>query len=311
MPDVPKGPYCDHLAIDLAGHRLFATPQAAKRVDVLDLDSGKLLHSITGLANPHSVLYRSDVGRLFITDGGEGKLKIYDSRNYQPVATVDDLPDADSIGYDPDSKELFVTNGGESVKQDFAFLTVVDTTRNARVANIKIPAGALEAMVLEKSGPLLYVDMMDQNKIAVINRKTHQLLHVWPITKGHKNIAIALDEAHHRLFVGCRDSETSGTIVILDTKTGREIETLPIKGWVDYLVYDAQSRRLYASCGAPIPDGGAIFAFQQSDETYTLLASSPTAPRAKTALYVPELGKMFVAVPHFEGDARILVYKVP
>jgi hypothetical protein len=70
-----------------------------------------------------------------------------------------------------------------SVKRDFAFLTVVDTTRNAQIANIRIPAGVREAMVLEKSGPLLHVDMMDQNKIAVINCKTHQLLHVWPITK--------------------------------------------------------------------------------------------------------------------------------
>jgi hypothetical protein len=41
------------------------------------------------------------------------------------------------------------------------------------------------------------------------------------------------------------------------------------------------------------PTVGLCFAFQQNDETYALLATSLTAPCAKTGLYVPELGKMF------------------
>ena len=46
MPDVPKGPYSDHLAVDLQGHRLFATPQAWKSVQVIDFTTGKLLQDI-------------------------------------------------------------------------------------------------------------------------------------------------------------------------------------------------------------------------------------------------------------------------
>jgi DNA-binding beta-propeller fold protein YncE len=311
MSDVPKGPYFDHLTADIPGNRLFTTPQAEKSVQVLDLNNGKLLHTISGIENPHSILYRRDLNRLYITDGGAGLLRIYDSNDYHQVKTINNLPDADSIGYDQTTKELYVTNGGESVKAEFSFLTVVNTTNGERVSNIKIPAAALEAMTLERGGPLIYVDMMDQNKVAVVNRKTRELVTTWPITRGKRPIAIALDEVHHRLFVGCRNTETSGVIVVVDTRTGKELETLSISGWVDYIAFDASSQRIYASCGPPVADGGALYAFHQEGSKYSLLAKVATAPRAKTALYLPELGKIFVAVPHYEDQARILVYKIP
>ena len=313
MPDVPKGPYCDHLTVDVAGQRLFTTPQAEHSVEVLDLKSGKLLHRIGGLENPHSILFRPDVNRLYITDGGAAKLRIFDGTTYAPVKTLDGLPDADSIGYDAAAKELYVTNGGESIKSEYSSLSVIDTTSMAHVADVKIKAGALEAMVLEKNGPLIYINMMDQNKIAVVNRKTRQLVATWPVTKGHKNIAIALDEAHHRLFVGCRNTETAGVIVIFDTDTGKELETtLPIAGWVDYLAYDAPVKRLYGTCGPQTGVTGYLYAFADAgNHGYSLLTKTPTALRAKTGVYVPELHELYVAVPHFEGPARILDFRVP
>jgi DNA-binding beta-propeller fold protein YncE len=313
MPDVPKGPYCDHLAIDLAGSRLFTTPQAEKSVEVLDFKTGRLIHRIPELENPHSILYRPDVNRLYITDGGAGKLRIYDSTTYEPVKTIDGLPDADSIGYDSSTKELFVTNGGESIHSAFSSLSVIDTTGGTKLGDVKIQAGALEAMVLEKHGPLIYINMMDQNKIAVVNRQTRKLVATWPVTAGRKNIAIALDEVRHRLFVGCRNTETSGVIVIFDTQTGKELgTTLPIAGWVDYLAYDPPAKHLYATCGPQTGESGYVYAFADDGHSgYSLLAKQPTALRAKTGLYVPELKAMIVAVPHFEGPARILEFRTP
>jgi hypothetical protein len=146
-----------------------------------------------------------------------------------------------------------------------------------------------------------------------VSRKTRTVVATWPVTLGHKNIAIALDEVHHRLFVGCRNSGTSGVIVIFDTRTGKELGmTLPIAGWVDYLAYDATVKRLYGTCGPQVGDSGYVYAFaDDGKDGYSLLAKAPTALRAKTGLYVPELGEILVAVPHFEGPARILGYQVP
>jgi DNA-binding beta-propeller fold protein YncE len=264
LTDVPMGPYSDHLAVDLQGHRLFATPQAQKSVQVVDFTTGKLVHTITGIENPHSVLYRQDLNQIYITDGGAGLLRIYNGENYEPIKSIDHLPDADSIGYDPVSKYLYVTNAGTDAGQESAMLSVIDTTNAARLGDIKLPAKSPEAMALESSGPRIYVDLMDRNQVAVV------------------------DEARHRLFVGCRDTETSGTLDVIDTETGKELEVYPLGGWVDYIAYDAISNRIYASCGAPVPNGGAVYVFQGNDQGhYTLLSRVPTAPRAKTALFVP------------------------
>ena len=166
-------------------------------------------------------------------------------------------------------------------------------------------------MALETKGSKIYVNLMDKNKIAVVDRNKRTLVATWPVTKCKKNIAAALDEGHHRLFVGCRDTETAGTLDIFDTETGKELEADPLGGWVDYIAYDPASGRIYASCGAPIPGGGSIYVSQSNaDGSYSLLSKTPTAPRAKTALYVPEIKRLFVSVPHFEEDARILFFQV-
>lgn len=311
MPDVPKGPYSDHLAVDLQGHRLFATPQAQKSVQVIDFTTGKLLHTIAGIENPHSVLYRPDLNQIYVTDGKAGLLRIYDGKDYSQVKSVDHLPDADSIGYDPASRYLYVTNGGKDAGLDHSFLTVIDTTTAKRLGDIQLPALSPEAMAMESLGPRIYVDLMDRNLIAVVDRKKRELLTTWPVTKCKKNIAAGLDEANHKLYVGCRDTETSGTIDVFDTETGKELDTFPIGGWVDYIAYDPTSHRIFASCGAPVSGGGALYVYQTDNQGhYKLLARVPTAPRAKTALFVPEINRVFVSVPHFEKEARVLVYQV-
>lgn len=311
MPDVPKGPYSDHLAVDLQGHRLFATPQAQKSVQVIDFTTGKLLHTIAGIENPHSVLYRPDLNQIYVTDGEAGLLRIYDGKDYSQVKSIDHLPDADSIGYDPASRYLYVTNGGKDAGLDHSFLTVIDTTTAKRLGDIQLPALSPEAMAMESLGPRIYVDLMDRNLIAVVDRKKRELLTTWPVTKCKKNIAAGLDEANHKLYVGCRDTETSGTIDVFDTETGKELDTFPIGGWVDYIAYDPTSHRIFASCGAPVSGGGALYVYHTDNRGhYKLLAKVPTAPRAKTALFVPEINRVFVSVPHFEKEARVLVYQV-
>ena len=308
MVNVPWGPYTDHLAVDVAGHRLFATPQAHHSVQVFDLDTGKLIHELTGMGNPHSILYRSDLDRIYVTDGGAGLLRIFNGRDYQPMKPVKLLLDADSIGYDPATKYIYVTNGGENAKLPYALISVIDTTSGGHVGDIKIQAKSLEAMALESGGPRIYIDITDKNEIGVVNRQTRTLMATWPVTKGKENIAIALDERHHRLFVGCRNTDMRGVIVVMDTQTGKETGTaLPIGGWVDYLAFDPVNGRVYAVCGT-----GYVYVYQdRGPDRYDLLGRVETAVMAKTGLLVPELSRFFVSVPHLGStSAKILVYQV-
>src|ERR1700674_3444057 len=240
-PDV-KGNF-DHFAIDLSGNRLFATPEEYKAVLVFDLKSGKLIHKITGIEKPHAVLYRPDLHRLFITDGESGDLKIVDSESFAILSSVKLLEDADSIGYDPKTKYLYIDNGGGDVHQTYSMLSVVDTTVGKKLADIKIDGDTLEAMALESSSPRIYVNNKAKSQVDVIDREKRELIASWPVTKGKVNVAMALDETNHRLFIACR----RGQIVVMDTQTGKEIAALPITKGVDDLTYDPGSKRIYAA----------------------------------------------------------------
>jgi DNA-binding beta-propeller fold protein YncE len=301
LPPEVQGNF-DHFAIDLKGGRLFATPEDFKAVLVFDVRNGKLIHTIRGIERPHAVLFREDLGHLYITDGEAGDLKIFDSNTYKLLSSVKLLEDADSIGYDPVTKLLYIDNGGGDVHQTYSMMSVVDTTAGTKLSDIKIDGDTLEAMALEKSSPRLYVNNKAKSQVDVVDREKREVVTSWPITKCKTNVAMAFDEANHRLFVACR----SGSISVLDTQSGKEITALPITKGVDDMIYDPGSKRIYAAC-----DGDADVYGQSGPDDYKLLRKVPTGPLGRTALLVPQLGRYFVAVPkHGMDDAKVLVFEV-
>jgi DNA-binding beta-propeller fold protein YncE len=301
LPPDAKGQF-DHFGVDLKGNRLFATPEGSKSVRVFDLKSGKPLHTISGIEKPHAVLYREDLDRIYVTDGEAGDLKIFDGKTYNLLTSVKLLEDADSIGYDTKTKYLYIDNGGGDVHQTYSMLSVVDTTAGKKVDDIKIDGETLEAMTLENSTPRLYVNNKAKNQVDVVDREKRALIASWPVTKCKTNVAMALDESNHRLFIACR----TGQMAVMDTESGKEITALPITKGVDDAVYDAASKRIYAAC-----DGNVDVYQQSSPDEYKLLAHVPTGLMGRTARLVPELKRYFVAVPqHGTDSARILVFDV-
>src|SRR6202521_2218908 len=292
----------DHFAIDVKGKRLFATPEEYKAVVVFDMKTGKLIYKISGIEKPHAILYREDLKRLYVTDGEAGDVKIFDSATYKLLSSVKLLEDADSIGFDPATKFLYVDNGGGDVHQTYSMLSVVDTNAGKNLADIKIDGDTLEAMALEKSSPKTYVNNKAKNQVDVVDREERNVVASWPVTKCKTNVAMALDEASHRLFVACR----SGEISVVNTQTGKEVIALPITKGVDDITYDPSSKRIYAA-----GDGNADVYQQSGPDDYKLLGKVPTGPVGRTALLVPQLNRYFVAVPqHGAKSAKILVFEV-
>src|SRR6267154_3638500 len=148
----------DHLLVDLKTQRLFTTPQSAKAVMVFDLKTRELIHTIPGIEIPHHLLYREDLSRLYVTDGGGGgALKIFDGKTYDLIKSVKLLPDADASIYDPATKYLYIVNGGSDANLTYSFISIIDTTSGDKVGEMTINSPKLDAMVIETSGPRLYV----------------------------------------------------------------------------------------------------------------------------------------------------------
>lgn len=301
LPNVKGG--LSHFGLDLKGNRLFATLQKEKSVQVFDLRTMKLVQTIGGFEQPYTVFYREDVDRIYVTDENGGTLKIFDGTTYAPIKSVKLLLDAESIAYDPANHYLYIANGGADEHQSYAFISIVDTDAGEKVGDIKIDSDSLKDIVVEKSGPKMYVNNRGKNQVDVIDRKTRALIASWPITLGRGNVPMAFDEAHHRLFVGCRN----GQIIIFDTQSGKELQALPIGEGVDDLAFDSLSKRIYAASGGA---GGSVDVYEQTDrDHYKSLGKIPSEPGAREGRLAPDRGQYFVAVPQHENtEAEILVF---
>ena len=303
LPELKDGDF-DHLTPDVAGNRLFVTAEENEKVLVFDLKTNKLIHTISDLKAPHSMLYRADLKKLFVVDGDLGEIKIYETDAYKPVGSIKLKEGADASAYDPSTKCLYVVNGGKDAKLPNAYISVVDIDAGKVVAEMKIDSNDVEGMAIEIAGPRIFVVIRGNNAVEVFDRTSRKLLATWSIAAdGKKPTAIAYDEGGHRLFVGPRDP---GKLIVLDTDSGKVVASMPAAAMVDDMAYDAQRKRVYYA-GTMVLD-----VFQQTDpDHYEAIAHVPTAFRAKTGVLIPELNLFYLAVPHHEkNSAELRVYKV-
>lgn len=302
MPASLKGPKFDHLVVDIPGNRLFVAAQSDREVLVFNLRTGELMRSISGIEIPHAIHVSHSPDRIFVTDGGAGGVRVYNGKTYNQMKFIPLKVDSDSVGYDPESHDLYVVNGGGDAHESFSMLSVINTSTESKVADIKLDGDTLEQMVIVPDTPLLYESARSFNRVDVINRQTRALVDKWPITLGKVNVSIAFDESAHRLFSACR----TGAIVVLDSQTGKELKSLPIDKDVDDLIYDPGRKRLYASTAA-----GYIDVYQvDGPDNYVSLGRIHAAPGSKNEVLAPSLNRLYTTVPPQGGNSgAIYVYE--
>jgi DNA-binding beta-propeller fold protein YncE len=303
LPALHDGDF-DHFAVDLEGHRLFLTAEKNAAVEVFDLRTNKLIHTLTDLDEPHSMLYRADLKKLFVIDGGAAEVKIYQGDTYKRLGAIKLEDDADSMAFDAATKYLYVVNGGKGAHMAYCLVSVVDTTTDKKLANIKIDSDSVEALALEKSGPRMFVNITGKDAVGVIDREKRTVIATWPIgQEGKHNVAMAFDEAAHRLFISTSNPEK---LIILNSDSGAIVASLPSGHMVDDMAYDAKSKRIY------VTGSDFVKVFQQKDaDHYELVGQVPSAFRAKTAILVPQLNRYFLAVPrHEDKAAEVRVFEV-
>src|ERR1700730_2630988 len=303
MPNV-KG-RIDHLSVDVKGQRLFVAAVDNHTLEVIDLQSGKQVHTITDLAEPQGVFYDASTNRLFVACGLDGVTKIYDGTTFQLLEAVKFPDDADNIRYDARSKSVIVGYAGakrlRKRQEGTGGLGFLDSS-GKKTRDIVIDAHP-ESFRLSETGTRLFVNVPDKKQIEIIDVVKLTVLARWPVTSADNNFPMALDEAHHRLFVGCW---MPPRLLVFDTESGKEVASGEIAGSTDDLFYDSKRGRVYV-----LTSQGSLDVFQQRDpDHYDRIARYPTPPRTQTGLFVPEWGKLFAAVQkQGEQNAEVRVYQ--
>ena len=286
----------DHLEFDAAGERLFVCALDNNSVEVLDLRKGKRAHSITRLGAPQGVGYAPEANRLFVANDKGGLCKIYDGKSFQTVGELNFEDDADNVRYDETSQKIYVGFGSGGI-------AIVNAPHGKQVGSIKLSAHP-EAFQLEKKGSRIFVNVPNSRHVAVVDRDKGEVVARWKTDLAFANFPMALDEANHRLFVGCR---LPSRLIVLSTDSGDIVAKIDISGDCDDIFYDAKRHRVYTICGA-----GKINVIDQIDpNTYRLSTTIDTANGARTGIFVSELDVLFVAIPHRSSQqAEVRCYQI-
>ncbi len=286
----------DHFGVDLQGRRLFMSALGNNTVEVFDLKTNQRLRTIPGLHEPQGVLFDRASKKIFVANGDDGTCMVFDGATYQALDTVHFSSDADNVRLDAAAGTIYVGYGEGA-------LGMIEASSGKQVGEIPLPAHP-ESFQLEKSGPRIFVNVPNASQLIVLDRAKRSEVVRWRLGEYAANFPMALDEARHRLFVVTR---RPAELLVFDTGSGKLVAHLAAVGDSDDVWYDAALERIYASGGE-----GFISVFEQTDaDHYRALAKIPTAPGARTSFFSPELGRLYLAVPHRGAQqCELRIYEV-
>lgn len=281
----------DHMAIDVARHRLFVAELGNDTVGVVDLDAHKVIRRISGLKEPQGVAYVQSNDSLYVANGGDGSVRVFHGPDYAPTGRIDLGTDADNIRVDAKANQLLIGYGSGAIG-------VIDPGGN------KIKSFALnahpESFQLDAPTHQIFVNLPNTRSIVVLDQSTGQERITWPLRYGG-NFPMALDHERQLVFVVFRNP---AKFSVFSWQTDGMVAEVDTCGDADDLFLDQKLRRIYISCGE-----GAIDVLNADDPKYPRITRFRTISGARTALFVPEMDRLMLAVrARFTEPASIWVY---
>jgi len=273
----------DYLSIDSGARRLYATH--ATKVVVIDLDKGEIVGEIRDTPGVHGFAIAPELGRGFASNGREAKASIVDLKTLETIGKVDTGENPDAILYEPEAQETYTFNGrrGKSA-------TVFEAKTGKVVATIPL-SGKPEFAVADRAAGRIFCNIEDKNDVAVIDFHAHKVVATWPIAPGEAASGMAIDLAHHRLFLGADNQ----LMVMMDSTNGKVLATVPIGEGVDANVFDPETGLAFASY-----DGALTIAREETPGKLTVVQKLETARRARTMALDPKTHDVYVATAQFE-----------
>lgn len=285
---------CDYISVDEAGRRAYASH--GTEVVVIDIDSDTVAGKIANTPRVHGFAIAHDLGRGVASNGGENKASVVDLKTLETITKLDTGSNPDGMLFEPGQQEVYLFNGGS------ASATVINV-KDAKVVTTIPLGGKPEFGAADAAAGRVYNNLEDKSAVVVIDTKTHAVVATWPITGGKEPSGMAIDTAHHRLFLGCGGNNV---MAMMDSSNGKVIMTVPIGAGVDATAFDPGTQLAFASCGDA---GTTTIAHEDSPDKLTVVQTLKTESGAKTMTIDPKTHKIYLPVrggPSF----KVLVYEM-
>lgn len=274
----------DYLSIDAANRRLYVS-HATKFV-VIDIDQDKVVGEVEDTPGIHGIAIASELKKVFSSNGREGKASMVDMETLKTISKVETGQNPDAILYEPGQKEVYTFNGnGHSA-------TVIDAASGKVVATIPL-SGKPEFATADPKAGHVFCNLEDKSEVAEIDTKEHKVIATWPIGPGEEASGMAIDVAHHRLFIGCHNN----LMEMIDTENGKVAGKVAIGAGVDANAFDPGTQLAFSSCG----DGTVTIAHEDSPDKLTVVQTLTTERGARTMALDPKTHRIYLASAKYEA----------
>ena len=272
----------DYLSVDAVARRLYVSH--ATKVVVIDLDTNAVVGEIAPTPGVHGIALAPDLGRGFVSNGQADTAAIVDLKTLQILSTVLTGANPDAILYEPIHHEVYTFNGrGQSA-------TVFDAKTGEVRATIPL-GGKPEFAVFDEKAGRIYNNIEDTNTLVAIDTAKHTVVATWPIAPGEEASGLALDLAHHRLFIGCSNS----LMLMMDATNGKILASVPIGAGVDANAFDPETGLAFASSS----DGTLTVARPDGVDKLTVVQTLKTPLGSRTMTLDPKTHRLYVAAAEF------------
>ena len=236
-------------------------------VDVVNVDTGKVVGKVTGLEGTSGLLPVPEFNRGFAMSGDAGEVVIVDLKTLAKVGTAKTGKDPDSFTYEPVTKRVFVMNSSS------ANATAINA-KDGSVAGTIALEGQPEAAVSDGKGKV-YVNITDKDQIVELDAETMKVTHRWPLVQGTGPSGLAMDRKNRRLFSACDNQR----MVIMNADTGKVITALRTGAGTDGAGFDPESGNAFASAGGA---GTLTIIHEDSPDSFRILEELDTQSGART-----------------------------
>ena len=257
----------DYVYADVDGRRLYVPRTGANpRVSVYNLDTQEPLGEIAK-TNARGAAVDPKSGHGFASSK---PVAMWDTKTLQLIKTIDVDPGAgpDGILFDSFNQRVWVFS------HRAPNATIIDAKDGSIVGTLDL-GGAPEQAVTDGKGHM-YVDLEDMDKIAAVDTKALKVTGTYALEgKGGGPGGLAFDVKNHVLFATCH---TPATMVILNSDTGKILDTLPIGTGTDGATFNPNTMEAFSSNG----DGTLTVIKENSPTSFVVEQNVTTMRGAKT-----------------------------
>lgn len=274
----------DILTVDSDTHRLYYG--RGTRMQVLDLETGKVIGEIPGLPGIHGVALVPGLNRGFTSNGRDSSVTIFDLKTLAVLGRVPVGRNPDAIIYEPVTKRILVFNAGSRSA------TAIDAASGTVAGTVALD-GQPEFAVADGQGKV-FVNLEDSSAVAGFDAKSLKVESRWPLVGGEGPSGIALDRAHHRLFSACGNEK----MVVLDSRTGKVVATIPIGKGPDGAEFDPGTGLAFSPNG----EGTLTVIHEDSADKFSVAGTVTTQRGARTMTLDPKTHRLYLAAASY-GEA--------